>query len=150
MANAKGRPGYTYANVSLKTNFLYSGGGVAGMGALGSGGSGTTFDGTFAVRERNKELIRPRQDTTDSAYQTGVGGPIGLRIKLMGYFKGQNLPDSSFQNEFIYVNAQVCLGFIGIILVERFVEVGVIDNAIHYELEGTTDGPFTNTDIAGA
>lgn len=143
MANNLGRSGYTYATIEIQTGFSYSGGGIAGMGAP----TGTFL---FNVRERNKEVIRDRQDTTDSAYKTGVPGPVGLQFKIMGYFKGEFVPDSSWQGEYIYVDASVCLRFVGIVLVERFREVGVIDGAIHYEIEGMTDNVFANQNIAGA
>lgn len=142
MANAKGRSGYTNSTIEFAVLSAYAGGGVAGATLR------QTF--LFAVRERNKELVRPRQDTTDSPYGTGVGGPVVEKVKFMGYFKGEGIPDASWQEEFIYVNALVCLDFEGIILVERFAEVGVIDGAIHYEIEGTTDSIFTNTNIVGA
>lgn len=143
MANAKGRSGYTFSTVLLRPITVYQGGGVVGIQDVGQ-----TF--IFAVRERHKELRRPRQDTTDSAFMTGVGGPIGENIRIMGYFKGEGIPDDTWQGEFLYVEAQVCLGFVGVILVERFTEVGVIDGAINYEIEGMSDSIFTNANIVGA
>lgn len=142
MANAKGRPGFTNSTITFRTLSSYAGGGIVGMVP------DQTFQ--FVVRERNKELARDRQDTTDSAYKTGVGGPIGMNLKFMGYFKGVFLPSQRWQDEFVYVDALVCLEFIGIMLVERFREVGVVDGAIHYEIEGSSDSIFTNTDIANA
>lgn len=144
MSDNLGRSGYIYSTVTVVSNFTYTGDGINGVGV----GTGQTF--IFAVRERDKELVRPRQDTTDGPYGTGVSGPISHRIKLVGYFKGQNLPHSSFQNAYLYIDAKVCLDFIGVILVESFHEVGVIDGALHFEISGTSDGTYLNTDIVGA
>ena len=143
MATIKGRSGYIYSDILVSVPLGYTGGGVAGI-------VGGTTPYTLAVRERNKKMIRPRQDTTDGPYSTGVGGPIAMQVKFVGYFKGEFSPPSSFQNEYLYIEASVCLGFIGVILVEDFTEVGVIDGALHFEISGTSDGPFVNNDIAGA
>jgi len=134
----KGRPGYTNSTITITTTpASYAGDGVNGW----AGGT----DYSFNVAEREIELVRARQDTTDGPFLEGVGAPVGKRIRLKGYFKGTLIPPISIENEFIKITARVVLEIIAVIMVERFRETGVVNGgAIEWEVEGTTDGTFTD------
>lgn len=132
---AQGQAGYVDSLINVITGGAYTGDGINGW--LG----GTTY--SFRVTDRNPELDRPRQVTTDGPYKEGVGGPVSMKIRLKGYFKG-TIPDSSFQNEYIRIQATTIFDFDGVILVERFAATGQTDEAVTFEITGETDGTFTN------
>lgn len=132
---AQGQAGYVQSTITITTGGAYTGDGINGW--VG----GTAY--SFRVAERNFKVERPRQTTTDGPYDEGVGGPIKASVRIKGYFKG-DIPNSTFQNEFIKIVANTVFDFAGVILVESFDCVGVIDQAVTYEITGTTDGTFTN------
>lgn len=140
MANpVKGLPGYTYSTIVLTVSpASYLGDGVNGWNG------GTQY--SFNVRERDLEVLRARQDTTDGPYSEGVGGPVGRRVSISGYFKGSLIPPlAGGTTEFVRITARVGFLFDGVIMVESFKESGVIDNSLQWTLSGTTDGTFTVT-----
>lgn len=137
MAGTKGRPGYADSTITITTDLTnYNGGGVNGNT------TGTNY--TFAVSERNIGLERDRNDTTDSQYKEGVGGTLGKRVKISGFFKGDTPPNAA-QQEYVKITASVVFDFIGVIMVERFEETGNVGDAVKWTLEGMTDGAFTST-----
>jgi len=136
MAGTKGRPGYADSTITITTGLVnYNGGGILGNTV------GTDYQ--FAVATRNKTLERDRNDTTDSYYKEAVGGTVGKRIRIEGYFKG-DIPPASIQQEYVKITASVVFDFVGVVLVERFEEVGQVGEAVKYVLEGMTDGAFTD------
>lgn len=130
-----GEAGYVNSTISITTGGSYTGDGI------NSWAGGDAF--TFRVAERHIEPDRPRQTTTDGPYDEGVGGPVKANVRLRGYFKG-TIPDSTFQDEYVLINAITAFTFMGVVLVEKFRCIGVIDQAVQWELEGSTDGTFIN------
>lgn len=132
---AKGQAGYVNSLIQITTGGAYTGDGINGWAG------GNVF--AFRVAERHVEVDRPEQTTTDGPYDEAVGGPVKANVRLRGYFKG-TIPDSTMQDEFILVEATTAFSFIGVVLVTKFRNVGVVDQAVQFEIEGRTDGTFIN------
>lgn len=139
---ARGYSSYVNAQVTFKTGGTYTGDGVNGWAA------GTSY--TIAGKGRRKRLSRPKEDTTDSGYQSQVGGPVGYHVEFEGFFKSSTgtgaptIPPHTLTDEFIHI--AVTIGFLltAVIMVSEFEEVGVIGTALNFKLAGDTDGTFTD------
>ena len=130
----KGYPGYTNSIITITTGGVYLGDGINGWAG------GTSY--VFAVTDREIDLERKRENTTDSGYQEGVGSSPGKNVRFKGFFKGA-VPPSTLQNEFVLVAATVSFPFVGVVMVERFKQIGIVGNALQWELSGMTDGTFS-------
>jgi hypothetical protein len=132
---ATGYPSYTNATIAITTGGSYLGDGINGW----SGGA--TY--SFTVRERRLTLNRPKEETTDANYASGVGGPVFVHCEFVGYFKTGTIPPSSVTQQFVYVTAAIGQTFSGVLLVTTFEQTGVIGQSLGYRLIGDSDGTFT-------
>lgn len=138
---ARGMSSYTNSTITITTGGAYTGDGINGWTG------GTAY--AFAVKGRRTPLNRPREDTTDTGYGSGVGGPLTFRVELEGFFKSNTgatpvtIPPLTITNEFVHV--AITIGFLltAVVMVETFEPSGVIGTALSYRFVGVTDG--TNT-----